>query len=342
MKKIFLKSVFVVTAIALVSCNSKKDVAKENKEGGKLPLIEIAEVSAREVSQESVFTGTVEADVVNNIAPQQPSRIKDIKVDVGDHVKKGDVLVTLDKSSLEQIKVQLENAKDEYERTDKLYKAGGASKSEWDARRMQYNVTKTTYENLLENTTLISPISGIVTARNYDMGDMYSGAQPVLVVAQIKPVKIKINVSESLFSKVKVGMPVYVTFDAYGDEKFEGKVSLIYPTINAATHTFQVEVSLSNKDERVRPGMYARVTLPYAKRSNVVVPDRAVQKLMGSGDRYVFIYDAADSTVRYSKVELGRRMGAEFEVLSGVESGEIVVTTGHLRLTDGCKAVLVK
>lgn len=342
MKKIFLKSVFVVTAIALVSCNSKKDVAKENKEGGKLPLIEIAEVSAREVSQESVFTGTVEADVVNNIAPQQPSRIKDIKVDVGDHVKKGDVLVTLDKSSLEQIKVQLENAKDEYERTDKLYKAGGASKSEWDARRMQYNVTKTTYENLVENTTLISPISGIVTARNYDMGDMYSGAQPVLVVAQIKPVKIKINVSESLFSKVKVGMPVYVTFDAYGDEKFEGKVSLIYPTINAATHTFQVEVSLSNKDERVRPGMYARVTLPYAKRSNVVVPDRAVQKLMGSGDRYVFIYDAADSTVRYSKVELGRRMGAEFEVLSGVESGEIVVTTGHLRLTDGCKAVLVK
>lgn len=342
MKKIFLKSVFVVTAIALVSCNSKKDVAKENKEGGKLPLIEVAEVSAREVSQESVFTGTVEADVVNNIAPQQPSRIKDIKVDVGDHVKKGDVLVTLDKSSLEQIKVQLENAKDEYERTDKLYKAGGASKSEWDARRMQYNVTKTTYENLVENTTLISPISGIVTARNYDMGDMYSGAQPVLVVAQIKPVKIKINVSESLFSKVKVGMPVYVTFDAYGDEKFEGKVSLIYPTINAATHTFQVEVSLSNKDERVRPGMYARVTLPYAKRSNVVVPDRAVQKLMGSGDRYVFIYDAADSTVRYSKVELGRRMGAEFEVLSGVESGEIVVTTGHLRLTDGCKAVLVK
>lgn len=342
MKKIFLKSVFVVTAIALVSCNSKKDVAKENKEGGKLPLIEIAEVSAREVSQESVFTGTVEADVVNNIAPQQPSRIKDIKVDVGDHVKKGDVLVTLDKSSLEQIKVQLENAKDEYERTDKLYKAGGASKSEWDARRMQYNVTKTTYENLVENTTLISPISGIVTARNYDMGDMYSGAMPVLVVAQIKPVKIKINVSEALFSKVKVGMPVYVTFDAYGDEKFEGKVSLIYPTINAATHTFQVEVSLSNKDERVRPGMYARVTLPYAKRSNVVVPDRAVQKLMGSGDRYVFIYDAADSTVRYSKVELGRRMGAEFEVLSGVESGEIVVTTGHLRLTDGCKAVLVK
>ena len=342
MKKIFLMSVFAVTAVTLVSCSPKKDVAKENKDGGKLPVIEVAEVFSREVSQETVFTGTVEADVVNNIAPQQPSRIKTIKVEVGDHVKAGDVLVTLDKSSLEQTKVQLENAKDEYERTDKLYKAGGASKSEWDARRMQYEMTQTIYNNLVENTTLISPISGIVTARNYDEGDMYSGAQPVLVVAQIKPVKIKINVSEALFSKVKLGMPVYVALDAYGKETFEGKVSLIYPTVNAATHTFQVEVSLPNNNERVRPGMFARVTLPYAKRDNVVVPDRAVQKLMGSGDRYVFVYNPADSTIRYSKVELGRRMGAEFEILSGVESGEIVVTTGHLRLTDGCKAAVVK
>ena len=172
MKKIFLKSVLVVAAVAMVSCGSKKDAAK-NSNNGKLPLVEAKEVYSRDVAQETVFTGTVEADVVNNIAPQQPSRIKDIKVEVGDRVKKGDLLVTLDKSSLEQIKVQLENAKDEFERTDKLYKAGGASKSEWDARRMQYQTTQTIYNNLVENTTLISPISGVVTARNYDNGDMY-------------------------------------------------------------------------------------------------------------------------------------------------------------------------
>ena len=341
MKKIFLKSVLVVAAVAMVSCGSKKDAAK-NSNNDKLPLVEAKEVYSRDVAQETVFTGTVEADVVNNIAPQQPSRIKDIKVEVGDRVKKGDLLVTLDKSSLEQIKVQLENAKDEFERTDKLYKAGGASKSEWDARRMQYQTTQTVYNNLVENTTLISPISGVVTARNYDNGDMYSGAQPVLVVAQIKPVKIKINVSESLFSKVKKGMPVYVTFDAYGGEKFDGKVSLIYPAINAATHTFQVEVTLPNNDERVRPGMFARVTLPYDSRCSIVLPDSAVQKMMGSGDRYVFVYNQADSTVHYSKVILGRRMGTEYEVLSGVENGETVVTAGHSRLIDGCKAILVK
>ena len=218
---------------------------------------------------------------------------------------------------------------------------GGASKSEYDARSLQYEVAKTTYGNLVENTTLISPISGIVTARNYDAGDMYAG-QPVLVIEQIKPVKIKINVSEPLFAKVKKGMPVNITLEAYGDEVFEGKVARIYPTINQATHTFQVEVSIANANERVRPGMFARVTLPYGKNKSVVISDRAVQKLMGSGDRYVYIYNPADSTVRYSKVELGRRMDTEFEVLSGVKDGELVVTQGHINLTNGCKTELVK
>ena len=341
MKKIFLKSMFVVAAVAMVSCGSKQTAKQSAEEVVVLPKIEVATVSSRVVSQEMSFTGTVEAQVVNNIAPQQPLRIKEIRFDVGDHVRKGDLLVRLDNSSLVQAKAQLENAEKEYERTNELYEFGGASKSEWDARRLQYEVAQTTYKNLVENTTLISPISGIVTARNYDKGDMYAG-QPVLVIEQIRPVKIMINVSEPLFAKVKRGMPVYITLDAYGDEVFKGKIARVYPTINQATHTFQVEVSIPNNNERVRPGMFARVTLPYGKENHVVIPDRAVQKLMGSGDRYVFVYNPADSTVRYSKVELGRRLDNEFEVLSGVKSGEALVTKGHMSLTNGCKVELVK
>ena len=337
------KILFVVATVAMVSCGSNKKATEQTVEEPVvvLPKIEVAQASVREVTHEMLYTGTVEAQVVNKIAPQQPLRIKDIRFDIGDHVKKGDLLVRLDNSTLVQAKAQLDNAKREYERAKELYKVGGASKSEYDSRSLQYEVAKTTYSNLVENTTLISPISGIVTARNYDAGDMYGG-QPVLVIEQIKPVKIKINVSEPLFAKVKKGMPVDITLEAYGDEVFEGKVARIYPTINQATHTFQVEVSIANANERVRPGMFARVTLPYGKSKSVVIADRAVQKLMGSGDRYVYIYNPADSTVRYSKVELGRRMDTEFEVLSGVKDGELVVTQGHISLTSGCKAELVK
>ena len=336
MKTIFKSLLIAAVAMAGVSCKEKKAVQKQTET---IPSVAVETVSSRDVIQQTVFTGTVEADVVNNIAPQQPRRISRILVDVGDRVKAGQLLVELDRSSLVQAKAQMDNALIEYERTNELYEFGGASKSEWDARRLQYDVAKSTYDNLLENTTLVSPVAGIVSARNYDNGDM-AGGSPILVVEQIRPVKIMINVSESLFPKVRRGMKIYVTFDAYGDEQFTGKVTRIYPTVDNSTRTFQVEVSLPNSDERIRPGMFARVTLPYDVAKHVVIPDRAILKLMGSGDRYVYIYNPTDGTVRYSKVELGRRMDAEYEVLSGVENGDKVVVIGQNALSNGAKVEL--
>lgn len=336
--KVILKSLLIASvAMASVSCKEKKTVQEEQTE--KIPSVKTETVYSRDVVQQTTFTGTVEAYVLNNIAPQQPRRISRILVDVGDRVKASQLLVELDRSSLVQAKAQMENALKEYERTNELYEFGGASKSEWDARRLQYDVAKSTYDNMLENTTLVSPVSGIVSARNYDNGDM-AGASPILVVEQIRPVKIMINVSESLFSKVKRGMKIYVALDAYGDEQFVGKVSRVYPTVDNSTRTFQVEVSLPNSDERIRPGMFARVTMPYGVANRVVVPDRAIMKLMGSGDRYVYVYNPADGTVQYKKVELGRRMDTEYEILSGVENGEQVVVTGLNALSSGAKVEL--
>ncbi|MBQ3260424.1 MAG: efflux RND transporter periplasmic adaptor subunit [Alistipes sp.] len=340
MKRV-LKSLLIVCAVAGVACSGNEKKQQAVEEVQELSKVSVATATRRNVTQSVSFTGTVEAQVVNNIASQQPLRITKILVDVGDHVQAGQTLVTLDNSSLVQAAAQLENAKKEYERAKELYEFGGASKSEYDGRKLSYEVTKSAYNNLVENTTLVSPVSGVVSARNFDVGDMASGL-PVLVVEQIRPVKIMINVSESLFSKVKKGMKVYVTLDAYGDEKFAGRIARIYPTINNATRTFQVEVSVPNNDERVRPGMFARVTLPYATVNRVIISDRAVNKLMGSGDRYVFIYNPADSTVRYSKVELGQHMDYEYEVLSGVENGDQVVVRGQLGVTSGEKVELNK
>lgn len=337
----FVNSLLVICAVTAVSCGSSDKSAKSSEAAAEvvLPKVEVATVASRDVVQQVIFTGNVEAEAVNNIAPQQPRRIKEIRFDVGDHVRKGETLVSLENSALVQSKAQMDNAKIEYDRTDELYKIGGASKSEWDARRLQYEVAKATYENLLENTTLVAPISGIVTARNYDNGDM-AGGLPVLVIEQIRPVKIMINISENLFARVRKGMKVDVNFEAYGDEVFAGSISRIYPTINNATRTFAAEVTIPNNDERVRPGMFARVTLPYGKQNRVVTPDRSVNKLMGSGDRYVYVLEA-DGTVRYSKVELGRRLGSEWEILSGLESGETVVVKGATALTNGCKVEVV-
>lgn len=300
-----IQLVALLLTVVMGSCTGGKDKAATEHVVEK-PKVKVADVKARPVDQIQEYTATVEAEAKNNIAPSSPVRIDQIFVEVGDRVSKGQKLVQMDAANLKQTKLQLDNQEIEFNRMDELYKVGGASKSEWDASKMQLDVQRTAYKNLLENTSLVSPINGVVTARNYDNGDMYSGGNPVLVVEQITPVKLMINVSESYFTQVKKGAPVDVKLDVYGDEIFKGTINLIYPTIDAATRTFPIEIKLDNRDQRVRPGMFARATLNFGTADNVVVPDLAIVKQAGSGDRYVYVYK--DGKVSYNKVELGRRM----------------------------------
>ena len=207
-----IQLVALLLIVVMSSCTGGKDKAAVKQEDEK-PRVKVADVTARPVDQIQDYTATVEAEVKNNIAPSSPVRIDRILVEVGDRVSKGQKLVQMDAANLTQTKLQLDNQKIEFNRIDELYKVGGASKSEWDAAKMQLDVKQTAYDNLVENTFLLSPINGVITARNYDNGDMYSGGNPVLVVEQITPVKLMINVSEGYFAKVKKGSPVAVKVD---------------------------------------------------------------------------------------------------------------------------------
>ena len=328
-----------VCIASVVACQSKKSAEAEAPVEVKKPQVTTAVAKLQDVIMTSSFTGNVEGYVVNNIAPQQARRISRLLVDVGDRVVVGQKLAELDASSLAQAQAQYENNKSNFERADVLYKAGGESKANWEAQKTAYEVSKLSYENLLENTILVSPVSGVVTARNYDNGDMV-GATPLYVVQKINPVKVQINVSESLYSYIKKGMVVDVELDAIPEKKFQGKVSRITPMIDASTRTFQVEVTVANAQELIKPGMYARVIMNYGSRKNVVVPDLAVVKQLGSGNRYVYICQP-DGTVKYQRVELGRRMGGEFEILSGVADGAEVVVSGQVALKDGIAVEVV-
>ena len=339
-KNIYSVAILMMAAfIGACSGSETKEEAKANANSEK-PSVKLSTVTARGVDQIVEYTATVEADVKNNIAPSSPVRIEKIYVEVGDKVTKGQKLVQMDAANLNQTKIQLENQEIEFKRIDELYKVGGVSKSEWDAAKMNLDVRQTAYNNLLENTQLLSPVSGIITARNYDNGDMYSGGNPVLVVERISPVKLIINVSETYFPLVKLGAAASIKLDVYGDEVFDGKITLIYPTIDSNTHTFPVEVSIANANQRVRPGMFGRVTLNFGTKEHVVVPDMAIVKQAGSGDRYVYVYK--DGKVTYNKVELGRRMDTEYELISGVPDNSQVVIAGQSRLANGVEVEVEK
>lgn len=306
-----------------------------------LPAVELRRAGVEEVDQTVTYTATAEADKTNNISSSTPNRIKSILVDVGSRVTAGQTVVTLDDANIEQLRVRLDNTRRQYERARKLYEIGGGTQQAMEQLQAEYEAGKRQYDNMVENTVLRSPISGVVTARNYDPGDM-TGALPILTVEQINPLKIVLSVSESDFASVHTGMEAQVVFDSRPDETFTGRVSLIHPRIDASTRTFTIEVTLPNPDARLLPGMFARVTLSFGRAEHVVVPDRAVVKQSGSGNRYVYVFNPADSTVSYNKVELGCRMGDSYELLSGVAPGSDVVVAGQTRLADGARVTVLR
>lgn len=342
MKTIFRTIMIAGAVVAAAGCgNSGNKEAQQTATEVVIenPVVSVEQVHVREVPQIATYTSTVQAYVKNNIAPQMTGRITKINAEIGDFVKKGQILAEIDKAQLLQAQLQLQNKEVELQRLKSLYEAGGLSKSDLDAIELAYNVAKTQVDNLMENTILRSPIDGVVTARNYDAGDLYGMSAPIYTVEQIVPVKLLVGISESDYTKVKKGDAIEITADAIPGKVFYGKVEKIYPTIDPATRTFTVEVVVDNKYKTLRPGMFARVAVNFGSNNNVVVPDVAVVKQQGSGERFVYVLNE-DGTVTYQKVVLGRRMGAEYEVLEGLQDGAKIVTGGQIRLKDGVKVTV--
>lgn len=329
--------IYVAAAVMAVSCGNNNSKTAEQPQAAevRLPNVTIMAASYKDVPQSDVYTANVEAYAKNNIAPQSPSRIQKIYVEVGDFVRAGQIVAKMDEVSLNQSKLSMANDSLEYSRIKKLYEQGGVSKSDFDAMELKYNVTRSQYQNLLENTILRSPVSGVITARNYDQGDMYGGS-PIYVVEQITPVKLYVGISEMDYTRVKKNDTVTLTADALPGKTFTGRIARIYPTIDAATHTFTAEVNVANGDRLLRPGMYARVTVNFGSNHSIVVPDDCVVKQQGSGVRSVFVLQA-DNTVKEIVVTLGRHFGTEYEILSGIAEGDKVVVKGQASLKNGSK-----
>ena len=330
------KMATLLVLLAAVSCGSNEGKTEQAAPVAATPNVEVAVAQARAVPQESTYASTVEAYVVNNIMPQQGGRIRKINVEVGDYVSKGQILAEMDRLQLDQLALQIQNDDAEYARIKSLYEEGGLSRSDFEAAELGYKVRKSNYQNVEENTILRSPVTGYVTARNFDVGDMFAMSAPLFTVQQVVPVKLLVGISESEYTKVKKGDTVTLTVDAIPGRTFRGKIDRLYPVIDAATHTFKAEVVVDNQNKVLRPGMYARVTVNFGSRSSVVVPDQALVKQEGTGTRFIFVLQE-DGTVKYLPVKTGRHMGTEYEILEGLQDGWKVVVKGQAALRDGVK-----
>ena len=337
MKKISVLALLFTWLIA--GCNTKGP--QVTVEETSIPEVKVQAVYLQSVDQEQVYTGTIAPFSRNMISSFQATmRIDKISVEVGDHVTAGQLLVSMEETNYLQAKLQIENLKVDYNRIEALFQSGGVSKQQLDQLKVQMDVATESLDNLEKNTFLKSPVTGIVTMRNFDNGDL-TGGQPILQVQQLNPLKISINIQEQFFPLVKSQMTASIRLESYPDEVFEGKVRLVYPTVDPISHTFTTEIVVNNNNMKIRPGMFARVVLNFGSAERIVVPDVAVIKQSGINDRFVYILNA-DNTVTYTKVLLGQRLGNTYEILSGIDNGVRVVTAGMSRLVDGTTVKIIE
>lgn len=339
MKKI---TIITLALLAIAGCAQKKtgNDTQHQTAAETVQNVKVYAAAKEAVMLDGNYSTTVQANAVNNIAPQSGGRIQKINVEVGDFVNAGQILAEMDRVQLDQAELRLSNAEVELKRLKQLYEEGGVAQSDYEAMELNYKVSKSAYDNLLENTILRSPISGVVTARNYDRGDMYGMASPIFTVQQIVPVKMLVGVSESDYTRIGKGDKVTLTVDALPGRNYNGTIRRIYPTIDAATHTFNVEVSVPNTSRELRPGMYAKVNLTFGQNYSIVVPDVAVVKLQGSGQRNVFVVENGEAVEK--PVTLGKHFDGKYEILSGISEGELVVVKGQSTLRSGAKVAVIE
>ncbi len=338
------KLMIVAAAVTCVGCGASQEKTAKNAEPVVAEESKVLTKSAVAVpfTVELVenFTSEINAFKDVDIIPAASGvRIDKITVDVGDRVTEGQLLATLDPTLYEQQIITVRTLEADYNRLKAVYEAGGISRQTLDQAKMSYDVQAESARNIKKNIEIISPISGVVTARNSEVGNLFM-SQAILHISQIDKLKVLVNIPEQFFPNVKVGMSVGLTSEIYPGEVFTGKVSLIYPSLDSQTRTFTVEVTIPNADERLRPGMYARTTFIMGEKSGIMVPDVAVQKQYGSAENYVFV--VKDGKAERRSVVAGRKVGSQIDILSGVALGEEVLVTAFSRISDGTSVEIVK
>ena len=341
-----MKRVLVMLVAAMAaSCTGKKQA--ESTASDEKVLTKTVPAALRVIEQNEVYTSEIEPYKENDITPAVSGvHIDRILVDVGSRVKAGQLLVTLDPTQYNQQRLQYQTALDDYNRLVPVYEAGGISAQQLEQTKAALDVQKEVLDNLKKNIEMRSPIAGVVTARNYEAGNLFTGT-PVLHVMQINPLKIIANVQEQYYPAVKLGMPVEIRTDIFPGEVFAGKVSLIYPALDASTRTFTVEVTVPNGNEKLRPGMFARSTFNMGDKEGIMVPDVAVLKQVGSSERYLYV--VKDGKAERRSVKVGRQIGRDAGRGHSVgcrrwraDRRDGAFTTGRRRRSGGERVILAR
>lgn len=331
-----MKKILIVLAVAtcVISCG-KKEVQATQQEAERVEVVSTMTLQNTEIERVINVTTNLQGYLTQNVAPSLTGKIEHIYVEVGDEVKAGDMLVRMDQNQYLTQKIQLSNLEVEMKRLEALLKTGSVSQQTYDQTKVSYDQLKQNLSFLEKNTYVKAPFSGVISAKTYEDGELYSG-QPIVVLTQVKKLKALIAIPETYYPMIEEGMKLTVKSEVYPNETFPATIEVVYPTIDAASHTFQCKVVIPNPTEKLRAGMYVTTTLGLGKENTIVVPYQSVEKLIGSNERYVFINE--NGYAKRVSVKLGQRFDENIEIIAPeIYEGVEYIYVGQRKLVDGVK-----
>ena len=331
MKQIVL---LIAAAVCMIGCG-KKDAQATQQEAERVEVVSTMTLEEHEIERVLTVSTNLQGYLTQNVAPSLTGKIEHIFVEVGDRVKEGDMLVRMDQNQYLTQKIQLANLEVEMGRLKALLETGSVSQQTYDQTKVSYDQLKQNLSFLEQNTYVKAPFEGVIAAKTYEDGELYGG-QPIVVLTQVKKLKALIAIPETYYPLVKEGMKLTVSSEIYPNETFPATIEVVYPTIDAASHTFQCKVVIPNASEKLRPGMYVTTTIGLGKESTIVVPYQSVEKLIGSNERYVFINE--NGYAKRVSVKLGQRFDENIEIIAPeIHAGVEYIYLGQRKLVDGVK-----
>ena len=353
----------------LQSCapGGREDMARE------AVAVEIVLATTGSLEQTIRLSGDILAGRSVRLFSQIPDRLTEVVVDVGDPVRKGQILARIRdegvragvdqiEANLRAARVTLANLRDEYTRTQRLFEAGAVSSQTLEGLKTQLEATEAQEEQLqaalsaarasLQNASIVAPFDGVIAERYLEAGDLAGPGFPVFRIVNMNTVRMATEISQERLGQVQIGMPGRVTVSSYPGEIFEGEVINIAPVLDPMTRMTKIEVGLDNRDGRLKAGMFAEVHLVAASvEEGVLIPIDALLEefryitnapLLSPGAveadaslAEAEVYVAESDTARTRKVRIGIVGEEMVQIVQGLEAGEAVITVGKYKLSDG-------
>ena len=307
--------------------------------------VEAAKVVATPLSEQVTAIGTLLSDEAVTVSSEIPGRLKEIHFQEGQPVVKGAPLFTLDDSvyraHLADAEAKLKLAEQTHQRASQLFKNKYATAQAVDEATSSLAVNTATVELArvqLDKARIVAPFSGIVGLRHVSAGEYITSGQALVNLEAIDPVKADFRVPERFLPAIRVGQSIRIKVDAYPEDVFEGKVYAIDPRLDVAGRSLLVRALVPNKDQRLRPGLFARVTvLLQLKEDALSVPEQAI---VPQGDAQ-YVFKIVNGKVMLTKVVTGTRREGRVEIVDGLSVGDEVVTAGQLKIRDGSAVSIV-